>query len=173
MNRKFLLVMAVLIGAGFGIYAYLGGFKNPTITVTSSEALLIAGQAYEGTVKDDAFGNAFQRAAQAVANKELDGVLGNVYYNNPESKSDTIKAFVGVVIQDSTINLPEGFTLLHVPGGRKVLRSEIEAHYMVAPGKLYEALFDYAKEQKLQLENFYVEWFPSDRKGIVEVPVKE
>ena len=78
-----------------------------------------------------------------------------------------------MVIQDSTINLPEGYELLRVPGGREVVRAEIEAHYMVAPGKLYEAIFDYAKKKDLELETFYVEWFPDDHLGIVEVPLKD
>ena len=172
MNRKFLLVMAVLVGAGMGTYAYLGGFKTPVVTVTTSEPLLIAGQPFTGTVKDEAFSNAFRKAAELRDNKKLDGILGNVYYNNPESKTDTIKAFIGLVIQDSTIKLPEGYELLRVPGGRKVVHTEIEAHYMVGPGKLYTSLFDYAEDNKLKLEDFYVEWFPTDRKGVVEVPVK-
>jgi len=165
--------MAVLIGAGLGTYAYLGGFKSPTIAVTKSEPLILAGQSFTGTVKDEAFGEAFRKAAQLRDSKEIDGVLANVYYNNPESKKDTIRAFVGLAIQDSTIKLPQGYELLRVPGGRKVVRAEIEAHYMVGPGKLYTSLFDYAEENKLKLEDFYVEWFPTDRKGIVEVPVKQ
>ncbi len=173
MSRKFLVAIAILVAFGVGIYAYLGGFSGPTVSVTTSEPLLLAGQAFEGTVKDDAFGNAFRKAAELRDSEEMGGVLGNVYYNNPESKSDSIKAFIGLVIQDSTINLPEGYELLRVPGGREVVRAEIEAHYMVAPGKLYEAIFDHAKDNKLQLQDFYVEWFPTDREAVVEVPVKQ
>jgi hypothetical protein len=164
--------MAVIVAIGVGIYAYLGGFSNPAVTVTTSEPLLIAGQPYEGTVKDESFGKAFQKAAQLRDSKEIDGMLGNVYYNNPESEQDSIKAFIGIIIQDSTIKLPQGYELLRVPGGRKVLRTEVDAHFMVGPGKLYSSLFGYAKENKLKLEDFYVEWFPAERKGIVEVPVK-
>ncbi|MBC5774493.1 GyrI-like domain-containing protein [Pontibacter sp. KCTC 32443] len=173
MSKKFVVAMAIIVAIGVGIYAYLGGFSTPTVTVTTSEPLILAGQPFTGTVKDEAFGNAFRRAAQLRDTKELEGLLGNVYYNNPESKSDSIKAFIGIVIQDSTARLPEGYELLHVPGGRKVVRGEVEAHYMVGPGKLYSSLFDYAEEEKLKLESFYVEWFPSDRKGVVEVPVKQ
>ena len=161
MSKKFLAAMAVIVAIGIGIYAYLGGFSNPTVTVTTSEPLLIAGQPFTGAVKDEAFGKAFQRAAQLRDSKEIEGMLGNVYYNNPESERDTIKAFIGIVVQDSTIKLPQGYELLRVPGGRKVVHTEIEA-----------SLFDYAEENKLKLESFYVEWFPSERKGIVEVPVK-
>ncbi|NEM96282.1 GyrI-like domain-containing protein [Pontibacter burrus] len=173
MSRKFLIAIGVIMAFMVGIYAFVGGFSEPKVLVTTSEPLLIAGQPFEGTVSDEAFGNAFQKAAKLVAENKLQGGLGNVYYNNPETKSDSIKAFIGVVIQDSTIALPEGYELLRVPGGRKVVHSEINAHYMIAPGKLYDNLFEYAEANNLQLENFYVEWFPSERKAVVEVPVKE
>ena len=172
MSRKFLLIVAIVIGAGLGTYTYLGGFKKPTVSVKQSKPLLIAGQPFNGTVKDEAFGNAFRKAAELRDSKKLEGMLANVYYNNPESDRDSIKAFIGILIQDSTIKLPEGYELLRVQGNRKVIHSEIEAHYMVGPGKLYTSLFEYAKENKLKLEDFYVEWFPADRKGVVEVPVK-
>ncbi|NDK57263.1 GyrI-like domain-containing protein [Pontibacter fetidus] len=172
MSKKFLVSVAIVAAIGVGIYAWLGGFSSPTVTVTTSEPLLIAGQPFKGAVKDEAFGKAFQKAAQLRDSKAIEGMLGNVYYNNPESERDTIKAFIGIVIQDSTIKLPEGYELLHVPGGRKVLRTEVEAHFMIGPGKLYSSLFDYAEENKMKLEDFYVEWFPTERKGIVEVPVK-
>jgi DNA gyrase inhibitor GyrI len=173
MNRKFIVAMSAFMLTGIGIYAYLGGFSSPTVTLTTSKPLVLAGQPFNGTVKDDAFGNAFRRAAQLLDSKELDGMLGNVYYNNPESKSDTIKAFIGIVLNDTTATLPNDYKLLRIPGGRKVVHSEVEAHYMVGPGKLYSALFEYADEQNIKLENFYVEWFPTDRKGIVESPVKQ
>lgn len=173
MSKKFLVAIAVTVAIGVGIYSYLGGFNNPVVTVTTSEPFLIAGQPFEGTVKDEAFGKSFQKAAQLRDSKEIDGMLANVYYNNPESDSDSIKAFIGVIIQDSTIKLPQGYELLRVPGGRKVLHTEVDAHFMIGPGKLYTSLFEYAEEKKLKLESFYVEWFPTERKGIVEVPVKK
>jgi hypothetical protein len=173
MSRKFLVAIGVIMAVMVGIYAYVGGFSEPKVLVTTSEPLLFAGQRFEGTVKDKAFGEAFQKAAKLVGEGKIQGVLGNVYYNNPAGKSDTVKAFIGVLIQDSTMRLPEGYELLHVPGGRKVVHSEINAHYMIAPGKLYTNLFAYAEENKLKLEDFYVEWFPEDRKAVVEVPLKE
>ncbi|MBB6609488.1 GyrI-like domain-containing protein [Pontibacter sp. Tf4] len=173
MSRKFLIAIGVIMAIMVGIYAYVGGFSEPKVLVATSEPLLLAGQPFKGTVKDEAFGNAFQKAAKLLAENKLQGVLGNVYYSNPESKTDTIRAFIGVVIQDSTISLPEGYELLRVPGGRQVVHSEINAHYMIAPGKLYTNLFAYAEENKLKLEEFYVEWFPADRKAVLEVPLKE
>ena len=48
---------------------------------------------------------------------------------------------------------------------------EVNANVSISPKKMYEAVFDYAAEENLKLEDFYVEWFPEDKKGEVEVPV--
>ncbi|GHA63954.1 GyrI-like domain-containing protein [Pontibacter akesuensis] len=171
--KKLLYVMA-----GFAIlllvfYTYLGGFTDPEVTIATSKPMYVAGQPFEGSVEDEALGNAFQRAAQLLEQNELQGTLGNIYYNNPDNSGDSIRAFIGIIIPDSTVKLPQGYTLRKVPGGRKVVHAEVNARVAMAPGKLYEAVFDYAKEQNLQLEEYYVEWFPADDEGVLEVPVKQ
>jgi hypothetical protein len=173
MNKKFVLVMAVLAIVVMAFYAYMGGFNIAKVTGSTSETHYVAGQAFKGTAKDPKMAAAFQRAAEVLEKKELNGVLGNIYYNNPDEKNDSIDAFIGVLVPDTAVALPAGYELRSVPGGKKVLRAEVNAHYLLAPNKLYEAVFDHAKKQNLTLETLYVEWFPEDHKGIVEVPVKE
>lgn len=165
--------------AGFGIlmlvfYTYIGGFTTPEVVVITSETKYVAGQPYEGSVEDEALGKAFQRAAQVLEKKELEGMLGNIYYNDPDKSGDSLRAFVGVIVPDTNnITLPAGYELRAVPGGRKVVHAEVNANVVVAPDKLYEAVFDYAKQEDLKLEDFFVEWFPADDRGVVEVPVKQ
>jgi hypothetical protein len=173
MNKKFLLVMAVLAIIVGAFYAYLGGFSSAKVSEVSSEQLYVAGRAFKGSVTDNLINDSFRRAAEVLDKKELEGMLGNIYYNNPEGRADSVNAFIGVIIPDSSVRLPADYELRVVPGGRRALRGEVNAHYMLAPNKLYEAIFDYAKEKNLELETFYVEWFPEDHQGIVEVPVKE
>lgn len=173
MNKKFLLVMAVLAVIVGAFYAYLGGFSSAQVTEVSSEQLYMAGRSFKGSVNDNAINDAFRRAAEVLEKKELEGMLGNIYYNNPEGRADSVDAFIGVVIPDSSVQLPADYELRVVPGGRRALRGEVNAHYMLSPNKLYEAIFNYAEEKSLELETFYVEWFPEDHQGIVEVPVKE
>jgi hypothetical protein len=173
MNKKFVLVMAVLAIIVMAFYAYLGGFSTAAVKESTSETIYVAGQHFKGTAKDPKMGAAFQRAAEVLEKKELKGVLGNIYYNNPDEKGDSIDAFIGVMVPDTAVALPQGYELRAVQGGRKVLHGEVNAHYMLAPNKLYEAIFDHAKKRNLKLETLYVEWFPEDHKGIVEVPVKE
>ena len=173
MNRKFLLVMVVLSIIVGAFYAYLGGFSSAKVSEVSSEQLYVAGRAFKGSVTDNHINDSFRRAAEVLDKKELEGVLGNIYYNNPEGRADSVNAFIGVIIPDSSVQLPADYTLRVVPAGRRALRGEVNAHYMLAPNKLYEAIFNYAKEKNLELETFYVEWFPEDHHGIVEVPIKE
>lgn len=173
MNKKFLLVMLVLSFIVAAFYAYLGGFSSASVSEVNSEQLYVAGRAFNGSVNDSGINDAFRRAAEVLDKKELEGMLGNIYYNNPEGRGDSVKAFIGVVVPDSTVQLPADYELRVVPGGRRALRADVNAHYMLAPNRLYEAIFGYAKEQNLELETFYVEWFPEDHRGIVEVPIKE
>lgn len=174
MKRKtFLIVLAVLAIIVLTFYTYIGGFSSPVFTVTTSEPLYVAGQAFNGAIKDEQMGKAFRRAAEVLDKKEIEGVLGSIYYNNPDESGDSINAFIGVVITDTTLTLPSGYELRTVPGGRKVVRGEVNSHYTVAPGKLYSGVFDYAKKHKIKLQNFFVEWFPESHKGILEVPVSQ
>lgn len=173
MNKKFLLVMVVLAAIVGAFYAYLGGFSKAKVSEVNTQQLYVAGRAFKGSTKDNQINDAFRRAAEVLDKKELDGVLGNIYYNNPDQQNDSIDAFIGVIIPDSAVQLPADYTLRVVPGGRRALRAEVNAHYMLAPNRLYEAIFDYAKEQKLTLETFYVEWFPENHQGVVEVPIQE
>ncbi|MDO6390641.1 GyrI-like domain-containing protein [Pontibacter sp. BT731] len=173
MNKKFLLVMLVLSFIVAAFYAYLGGFSSANVSEASSTQLYVAGRAFHGSVNDSGINDAFRRAAEVLDKKELEGMLGNIYYNNPEGRADSVNAFIGVVIPDSTMQIPADYELRVVPAGRRVLRGEVNAHYMLAPNRLYEAIFNYAKEKNLELETFYVEWFPDDHRGLVEVPIQD
>jgi DNA gyrase inhibitor GyrI len=171
--KKFLYLMLAVAVVLMVLYTYIGGFSAPKVDIATSETMYVAGQLFEGSVEDEAMGKAFQRAAEVLDKKELDGMLGNIYYNDPDKSGDSIRAFIGIILMDSVSTLPNGFTLRKIEGGKKVVHAEVEANVVLSPKKLYTAVFDYAKEQKLELEDFYIEWFPKDDLGVLEVPVKE
>ena len=171
--KKFFYIMAGVAIVLLVLYTYLGGFTEPEVSVTTSKTIYVAGQPYQGSIEDEALGKAFQRAAEVLEKKELDGVPGNIYYNDPDKSGDSLRAFIGVIIPDSSVTLPAGYELRTVPGGRQVVHAEVNANVAISPKKLYAAVFDYAEEEKLKLEDFYVEWFPATDRGVVEVPVKE
>ncbi|WP_439880950.1 GyrI-like domain-containing protein [Pontibacter sp. MBLB2868] len=171
--KKLFYVMAGLAIILLVLYTYIGGFTAPEVTVKTSDTMYVAGQPFEGSVDDEAMGQAFQRAAEVLKNKELEGMLGNIYYNDPDKSGDSLRAFIGVIVPDAGVTLPAGYTLRTVPGGKKVVHVEVDANVVLSPRKLYAAAFDYAKEEKLKLEDFYVEWFPTDDKGMLEVPLQQ
>jgi DNA gyrase inhibitor GyrI len=171
--KKLVYVMVGFAIVVLVLYTYIGGFSAPEVTMATSKTMHVAGQLYEGSVEDEALGKAFQRAAEVLDKKELEGTLGNIYYNDPDKSGDSLRAFIGVIVPDASVTLPTGYELRTVEGGRKVVRAEASGNISLLPRKLYAAVFDYAKEENLKLEDFYVEWFPEDDRGVVEVPVKQ
>lgn len=173
MSKKFLIIIMALLAVAFGYYGYLGGFDSPQISIKTSRKQYVAGQYYEGPADSPKFGEYFKRVGQLQESKTLAGRLANIYYNNPEAKSDTIKAFVGIIVSDSSVALPAGYELRVWEGGKKVVQVTSRANYLLAPNKLYPALFDYLKENKLETSSLYLEQFPEKDLAIVEAVLVE
>ncbi|GGK73890.1 GyrI-like domain-containing protein [Rufibacter glacialis] len=169
MQKKFLIYMAIVIGLVLVFYTYMGGFAEVKITKATSTSLFVAGKYFEGSTEAEELGQIYQQAGEAVEQKQLTGDFAGIFYNNPSRDSKTVKAFIGVAIQDTSVALPAGFTVRVVPGGQPVLKGELDANITIAPRRIYSALFDYAKEQNLTLQEFYVERFPEGKPAVVEV----
>lgn len=173
MSRKFLLFIFLLLVLGIGFYGFLGGFNQVRVGLVTAEERYLVGQFYDGATQGEDFNRVFREAGQLVEAGELQGELGGVYYRNPHASPDSIRAFVGVFVADSLVRVPAGMELLRLPGGRQVLRGAVVAHYILAPDRLYPALFDFADQQGLVLREEYIERFPDTRHAVVEVPLAE
>ncbi|MFC5272147.1 GyrI-like domain-containing protein [Adhaeribacter terreus] len=164
MNTKKLLigifVILLLGGAGYG---WLGGFSNPEIKQITTSEIYVAGKEYKGSVKSDKFGELFLEAGKLVEEKKLAGNPGGIYYNDPEKHKDSINAFIGVVISDPKMTLPAGYAVRTIPAGKKAVQGSINAHYLLAPNKLFPAIFNYAKNKNILLQDFFVERYPDTR----------
>lgn len=168
-----LLVTAVVLG----IYAYLGGLRNPTVVVeTTATPVVLAGQLFQGKVQDQRFGELFRAAKTMQDNGRLGTkpALANLYFNNPETAHDTVQAFIGLAVADSLRPLPSGWRYRVVPAGQRIVRASIKGvSYLLAPNKLYPAAAEVVKEQKLiQRGNFYLEQFGADENSEMWVGVK-
>ncbi|KAA9331280.1 hypothetical protein F0P96_13580 [Hymenobacter busanensis] len=162
MSRWFVIIGAVLALGFAGVYAWLGGFRSPQVDVlTTQQPVFVAGQYYAG-IPGQEFGELFREAGELQRSGRLRGTLGNLYYNAPESEGDSIKAFIGLVVADTSQPLPTGFRYRTFAAGQRVVRARIQAHYMLAPGKLYPALKAAAETQKLKLRQVYLERFPEE-----------
>ena len=171
--RYLFLALILLTLAAAGTYAYLGGTRAPQVALeTTAAPLLLAGQPYRGSVRGEAFGQLFRRAKDAQA--RLRGDLVNLYLNDPETAHDTIAAFIGLAVADTTQPLPAGFRYRFVPAGQRVVAARLRGvSYLLAPNKLYPAALDAVKAQKLtQRGDFYLERFGDGDASEVWVGVK-
>ncbi|SNC77149.1 hypothetical protein SAMN06265337_3726 [Hymenobacter gelipurpurascens] len=168
MNRIF-LALSLILGIGFtATYWKMGGFKAATVTPeTLAQPYFVAGHYYEGPANDEAFGELTRRAYELRRTGKIRGDFGNIFYNSPEDTRTAAKVFVGLVVADTTQKLPADYKYRVFPAGQKVLHAHIDAGYMVAPDKLYGGIKDFAKENKLTLQDIYLERFPE--KGEPEV----
>ena len=171
--RYLFLAISLLTLIAAGTYVYLGGTHEPKVTLeTTAAPLYLAGQSFHGKVTGDAFGNLFRQAKDAQA--RLHGDLANLYLNDPETAHDTIRAFIGLTVADTTQALPTGFRYRVVPAGQRVLAARLTGvSYLLAPNKLYPAALEAVKKQKLtQLGDFYLERFGANEESEVWVGVK-
>ena len=171
--RYLFLAIILLTLAAAGTYAYLGGTQEPTVALeTTATPVYLAGQPYHGAVTGGAFGQLFRRAKDAQAT--LPGDLTNLYLNDPETAHDTISAFIGLAVADTTRPLPAGFRYRAVPAGQRVVAARLHGvSYLLAPNKLYPAALEAIKKQKLtQRGDFYLERFSTNEASEVLIGVK-
>ena len=171
--RYLFLAIILLTLVAAGTYVYLGGNRQPKVTLeTTTAPLYLAGQPFHGSVRGDNFGQLFRQAKDAQA--RLRGDLANLYLNDPESAHDTIRAFIGLAVADTTQPLPAGFRYRLVPAGQRVIAARlIGVSYMLSPNKLYPAALEAVKAQKLTLRgDFYLERFGANEASEVLMGVK-
>jgi len=176
MTTRYLFLAAVLLGAlAAGAYAWLGGFRRPAVALeTTAAPVLLAGQAYAGPAQGEGFGPLFRRAKQVLDEGRLPGTaLANLYYNNPETAHDTVRAFIGLVVADTLRPLLAGLRYRLVPAGLRIVAARTTGvSYLLAPNKLYPAALDLVKQQKLAPRDFYLERFGPGDTAEVWVGVK-
>ena len=173
MKKVIFALLALFILGALVVYALQGGFSKVEVTRQTSQIRYVAGQYYEGPVRSKEFSELFEKAGRVVADKQLAGNPGGIYYNNPAEAKGQIKAFVGVVIKDPNAKLPAGYEVRTLQPGKPVLQATVNAHQSMIPGKAYPALFDYAEKNNLTLQQLYVEEYPSEKQGTIEVYLKQ
>jgi hypothetical protein len=172
MRYLFLAIILFTVIAA-GVYVYLGGNRSPRVALeTTTVPLYLAGQPYHGAVTGNAFGSLFREAKDAQA--RLGGDLANLYLNDPETAHDTITAFIGLALADTTRPLPAGFRYRVVPAGQRVVAARLQGvSYLLAPNKLYPAALDAIRAQHLtQRGDFYLERFGANDASEVWIGVK-
>lgn len=164
-------LLGVLFLIGLFFYNKFGGFNLPEIKVITSEKCMIVGKEYSGKLTSKEFGKLFENAEAFIKEGKLKGQIGGIFYSSPEKTSDSIIAFIGVVVKDSLNDLPDGYSLRTLDS-RKVIQAHIKAHILVAPD-IYPDIEEYAKENKIKsLKVPALEIYPSNEEMFIEVPVE-
>ena len=160
--RFFFPAVLLLTALALGIYAYLGGLHAPSVGLYAPPAsVLLAGQPYAGKVDNARFGELFRAAKTMQESGRLGAAsLANLYFNDPETAHDSIRAFVGLRVADSTAQLPAGWRYRLLPAPGRVVRAQLaSASYLLAPGKLYSAAEQFIAAHKLAKQPPYLEQF--------------
>lgn len=150
-------------------YYRMGGFNEPVISETVEGPIYLAGTYFEGHVKDPAMSTLFDSTYAKVERKELSGTLASHFMNDPNASKGMIKAFVGVAFADTLQSLPKGYRW-HVVPRKKSLKASLNAHFMLAPVKIYPAMQELAASKKKKLSDESLELYPSDRQVVVLCP---
>ena len=102
------------------------------------------------------------------------GNLGAIYYNNPENSQGNIKAFLGVILVNDIFNIPSGFEKIEL-NSTEVIEGSLKASnaFGISVNKVYKAIFKFANENNLTLEDYYIEWFPNKDEIIVQIKIKQ
>lgn len=165
-------LLAILFFVGLFFYARYGGFNDPEIKTITVPEYKIIGKEYTGKMTAKEFGQLFEAAEKMLKEGKVKGDVAGVFYTNPQKESDTVQAFVGVLLKDSLQVLPEGYTIRTV-AERKVIQAHIKAHVLVSPF-VYPDIEEFAKENNIVLTHVpAVEIYPSTEEMFIQVPVIE
>lgn len=160
--------LVVLIGMGYVVFDRLGG-NNPieiTIVVKSPETLI--GKTFRGTPQDKSLEDIF-KSVEAQKNLQPGSEIHTIYFVEPAGKLDTMEVFVG-------INLPfpvqefESKTFTE----KRYLLASIRGNKWVMPGpnKVKDKLYQFAKENNLELTGIFIDKIVSEEEVQVIAPVK-
>jgi len=173
--RFFFPLVLVFTAIGLGFYAYLGGLHTPTVALeTTATSVLLAGQPFHGKAQDQRFGELFREAKTLHDGGTLPAAqaLANLYYNDPEAAHDSVSAFVGVRVADTTARLPTGWRYRVLPAGSRALHTRIRGtNFMLAPSKLYSAASQAIQDRKLTKQPPYLEQFGPGEASELWMPV--
>lgn len=170
MKRILIYLLIAILGTALYYYYSLGGFKDPVLTQETTGPYFIAGQYYEGKVDDKALNALFERTEQMAKKEQLPGQPAALFYADPDKNNGNIQAFVGVIIKDTALLLPDSFEIRTVPA-QEVIKGNLEAHYTIVPVDVYQEVKKYARENKLTVSDTTLEIYSSRENLIVEVPV--
>lgn len=165
-----LAITAVIIGVG---YIYLGGLNKVEYSVENVLDYNLVGRHFEGKSDDRQIEQAFFEAKDLLSDGRLNGTLALINYNDTSLAEGDVKMFIGVLLKERVDALPVDYDRLTIPANR-AMRATIGAHnvLMPSPETIEDNLRKEAQEYALELQNFTIEQYISDRQLLIDMPAR-
>jgi len=173
-SNKWLIIGGIVIGLFIVVYEIIKYSSRPEITVHEEPGFTIIGKYYEGGHRSSKLRLLFREMDSLSRAHFRDGISAAVFYNDPrkDDKNGPLKAFVGVIPNDTSLAPPIGWEKRHVQHTH-VLRARIEHTVFQVPLKVYKMMEDYAIEEGFILGEFSIERFMKNGDLIVEISVTD
>lgn len=164
-----IVILIALSSSAIYYWNKQGGFSEVYIQELSDTTYVIDGVYYEGSMRDQAFGELFTVAEQKVDSLAIKGHVAAYYLVSPKKEEMyATKAFVGFLMEDTTQSIGDGFERRRVTF-KKALSGNQKASLFVS--SVYEDLGLYAEENQMALDTALAveHYFSQDHFG-VDIP---
>jgi hypothetical protein len=173
MKKPYIIVLSIagaLLATLVLWYVRLGGFNSPVVQYTQEGPYFLAGVLFEGRVKDPRMGALFDSTSALLERKEMEGTLAAYFHNDPNKAEGKVKVFIGIAMTDTLTPIPAGWQWTTIPS-RDAIKSTLDAHFMIAPVRMYPAMETLATELGRKLREESLELYPSERLVIAISPL--
>lgn len=171
-------MLSVLIVAGIitlmGYYV-LGGFKERELELAAVNEYHLVGKEYKGILGGKQLEEIFFDVQEQLQEGEPAGTFTIVVLREPKDEKDTLQQFVGILLEDPSAAVPEGWQPFTLEAG-KVVRNTIRSHNLVMPKPhaIREEMEAFAREQEVALQpGITIEKYLGERHLEIEVPVQQ
>ena len=174
--KKYLIFAALVLIVGLLINNLLGGFSPIKPQIVSVKDYTIYGAMFEGNYKSNDLNELVDKMRKQQTNFTQSSELVIInYFNEPKETIGLLHNFVGIktahLVSDSLVIGLEKRTIPALQAIR--VEVPIKPLVMPSPEKVKKIAFDYAKQQKVELQNFSIEQYTDNGMLVVEFPVKQ
>lgn len=173
MIKKITLIALPVLALIVLAYYLLGGFNQIEIQKVKVDDYHLVGHYYEGPFKEKELKSYFFQMQDFVENETLQGTVGVINYDANQSAEDSIRQFIGVILDKNSQQIPSGLRQDTIPA-REALRAIIRAHPIVMPNpvQVVEKLRAKAGEDKISLKEFSIEQYIGEQEIWVDIPLE-
>ncbi len=169
-----IFIVIIILAISGSIYVRLGGTKNVEIKEITTDTYWLAGKKYAGKRNNKAYTKLLNETADLVKNKQINGVFSVYHFINPDSEKDTLNTLVGIIVADTTQQMPDGYTLEKL-NSQKAIQALIQSHWLVSPNpvEVNKQMKEYALKNRVVLKEEILEKYNQDKEILTEIGIKE